>query len=69
MVERMGKGVKTNPNDLIENEQFKGSENPLIFEHFYDLDLRCNFDLLLYPFDKPLCTLDVSNISHLYFFG
>ncbi len=63
MVERVGNGTTTGHNELFENEHFEGSENPFVFENYYDLIVRCNFDFLMYPFDLQVCTLDVSNIS------
>jgi hypothetical protein len=48
------------PNELEENEEFKGSENPFVFERFYDLSLRCSFEFFRYPFDHQSCFIDVS---------
>jgi len=66
MVERLGKGATTGENELHRNEYFKGSENPFIFEQFYDLNLRCNFDFTYYPFDQQLCGIEVGKFLKLY---
>ncbi len=41
--------------DLLENEEYKGMFNPLIFSRIYEMTLRCDFELHLYPFDTQKC--------------
>jgi len=48
------------PNEVEENEEFDGSQNPFVFERFYDLSLRCSFEFIKYPFDHQSCFIDVS---------
>ena len=48
-------------NNLQENELFDGTQNPFIFEHFFDLKLRCNFEFSNYPFDEQICYILVSH--------
>ncbi len=67
MVERRGEGVDASHVDLQENKIFQGSENPFIFERFYDLNLRCRFDLIKYPFDHQYCFIDVSKACGLHY--
>lgn len=47
-------------NELQENEQYSGSENPIVYEKFIDLNLRCSFEFSKYPFDQQTCSILVS---------
>ena len=46
-------------SDLIENDIFIGSLNPLIFERIYEMKLNCEFELHFYPFDIQKCHIQV----------
>lgn len=45
--------------DLLENEEFKGMFNPLIFARTYEMKLGCDFELHYYPFDTQKCYIVV----------
>ena len=46
-------------SNLKENQLYKGSENPFVYERVYDLQLYCEFQLAMYPFDKQTCSIKV----------
>ena len=53
-------GSKPNsPEELFENEVFKGSGNPLSYQRIYELELQCDFDLNWFPFDYHHCFINV----------
>jgi hypothetical protein len=58
-IQRQGEPSLLPPADLTENYIFKGSENPLMYNDTYDLNLHCNFLLVNYPFDTQKCTIKV----------
>jgi hypothetical protein len=43
-----------------EFEEFQGISNPLSFKSNYELELGCDFDLHLYPFDHQKCFITVN---------
>jgi hypothetical protein len=45
---------------LQEHEEFEGVLNPLAFESSYKMELDCDFDLHLFPFDTQMCKISVS---------
>jgi hypothetical protein len=50
-----------NTNDQIqENEIFEGATNPFIYQHYFDLEVRCNYKFFDYPFDQQECQVIVS---------
>ena len=51
-------------NDLQENEEYTGSDNPIVYERFIDLNLRCTFEFSKYPFDQQTCSILVSSNIH-----
>ncbi len=53
-------------DDLQENEQYTGSENPIVYEKFIDLNLRCSFEFSKYPFDQQTCSILVSYVLYYY---
>lgn len=52
--------------EINEFEEFRGNENPLVFENIYDLKMNCKFDFHYYPFDTQQCFISVSDI-HVFF--
>ena len=47
--------------DVVEEINiFNGKDNKLTFEMTYTKTLRCDYQLQMYPFDKQLCTMDIS---------
>ena len=38
---------------------FKGFENPVTYERFYNLKLECDYDLQFYPFDSQRCLIKI----------
>ena len=47
-------------DELYENEIFDGATNPLIFDRYYTLNLRCNYNFYYFPFDHQPCKIKVS---------
>ena len=45
---------------LQENYIYDGETNPLVYEKYLDLNLRCNYEFLKYPFDQQQCSILVS---------
>ena len=43
---------------------FKGDENFIEYSREYELDLLCSYNLINYPFDTQLCTIDVAVPGH-----
>lgn len=52
--------------DLLENEEFNGMFNPLIFARTYEMKLGCDFELHFYPFDTQKCYIVVRIIVDLF---
>lgn len=42
---------------LHQDYLFKGSENPLILSRFYTVNLKCDYDFRLYPFEEQTCPI------------
>lgn len=51
---------------LNEYQQFKGSENGLVYENMYELKFHCELELHFYPFDTQHCFL---NVRHFIYFS
>jgi hypothetical protein len=49
-----------------EFEEFQGISNPLSFKSNYELELGCDFDLHLYPFDHQKCFITVNFLNTFY---
>ena len=47
------------PEDLFENDIFKGSGNPFSYKRIYELQFHCDFDLHWFPFDYHRCFINV----------
>ena len=60
-----GKYSLNDVTELHEARIYKGSENSLKYSRNYEMDFKCSFDLLLYPFDAQTCTI---NLDIPYFF-
>jgi hypothetical protein len=58
-VEQNGHGIQILNEFLQEEIQFKGSENFLIFSRTYKMDLVCEFEEHIYPFDVQTCSIKV----------
>ena len=43
---------------------FKGDENFIKYSREYELDLLCSYNLINYPFDTQICTIDVAVPGH-----
>jgi hypothetical protein len=54
-VDKRGQGLPNQFAEMDESLIFMGSENPLIFERDYDIQVYCLFDLKEYPFDSQTC--------------
>ena len=49
-------------NDITELHEariYKGSENSLKYSRNYEMDFKCSFNLLHYPFDAQTCTINL----------
>ena len=47
--------------DLLDNEEFEGMFNPLVFSRTYEMKLGCDFELHFFPFDTQKCFIVVSS--------
>jgi hypothetical protein len=59
MVKKEGLPVSNENTDLQENECYSGSDNPIVYERYIDLNLRCNYEFSNYPFDQQFCGFQV----------
>ena len=55
------KGNSTSTDDTsTENKLiYKGLENSITYERFYNLELECDYDLQFYPFDSQRCLIQI----------
>ena len=67
-VTRQGNYTVSEDNSVDEINIFTGTDNQLTFEMTYTKTFRCEYQLQMYPFDKQLCTMDVS-VKNLDQFG
>ena len=49
--------------EVDEREIFKGSENSLTMNQTYTHEFRCLYDLHLYPFDRQVCSIDMTTTN------
>lgn len=61
IVKKKSNGELKDKNELQENEIFGGDKNPLTFQSYYDLSLRCSYEFTYFPFDHQWCHITVSN--------
>ena len=61
LVKRESEGEANDKNELQENEIFGGDKNPLTFQSYYDLTLRCSYEFIYFPFDHQSCHISVSS--------
>ena len=54
-----GKPKLNSPMDLHETFIFKGNENILQYKREYQMEMQCEYNLRMYPFDYQVCTIDV----------
>jgi len=66
MVQKEGLAMDEENHDLQDNEQYRGAENPFVYESYLDLNLRCNFKFTTYPFDQQTCCMLVSMVIPLF---
>jgi len=57
------KPVVSNISDLDENLVYSGEYNPLVYQRYFDLNVRCNFKFENFPFDTQRCLLLVRNFT------
>ena len=62
MVKQESDSKMYDENELQENEFYEGHSNPFIYQRYYDLNLRCNYEFSKYPFDQQNCSIIVSQI-------
>ena len=60
MVMKESEGEPNDKNELQENVIFGGDRNPITFQRYYDLTLRCGFEFIHFPFDHQWCHITVS---------
>ena len=59
MVQKEGNPELKFDSNLNEYLEYKGTENPILFENIYDMKLMCELELHLYPFDSQTCYIKV----------
>ena len=47
-------------NELNEDFIYSGKSNQLMYNRFFNLNLRCNLNFQRYPFDQQNCTVQVN---------
>ena len=60
---KMGKAMLPNHEEVYENLYFDGVENVLIYRMDMELTCACNFRLNHYPFDQQTCEIEVNTLS------
>ncbi len=58
-VQREGEFYLPPSNELAENYNYYGTENPLLYNDTYELTFHCHFQLAKYPFDSQHCSVVV----------
>ena len=63
-----GKYELNDITELHEARMYKGSENELKYSRNYEMDFKCSYNLVLYPFDTQTCTInfDIPNVFREY---
>ena len=64
---KMGKAILPNHEEVYENLYFDGVENVLIYRMDMELTCSCLFRLNHYPFDSQTCNIEVINLNKNYF--
>ena len=64
-IRRMGNNKPAPLASIEEDYWYSGSENVLVFNKDYSLQLRCTFKLHSYPFDTQMCSIQVNIIFRL----
>jgi hypothetical protein len=59
-VQQSSPGIHLLNEVLQEIVKFKGSENFLIYSRTYKMDLVCEFEQQMFPFDNQICSIQVS---------
>ncbi len=59
MVRQESQSTLNSENEIVENRIYDGDLNPIIYEKFLDLNLRCNYEFSTYPFDQQYCNIQV----------
>ncbi len=57
LVDRRGEPTPNPLEELEEDLTFEGRSNPMSQMTTYKIDLKCNFDLTMFPFDQQECQL------------
>lgn len=59
-VQQDGNPVKKFNFRINEYQEYKGSENPILYENIYEMSLTCEMELHFYPFDTQHCFIQVN---------
>ena len=59
MVQKEGNPENKLDSNMNEYLEYKGTENPILYENNYELKLMCNLELHLYPIDSQFCYIKV----------
>ena len=54
-----GKYTLNDVTELHEARIYKGSENDLMYSRIYAMKFECKYNLVLYPFDAQICTINI----------
>ena len=65
-VRREGNSTLNSDEELQENMIFDGATNAMVFQCYYDLNLRCKYEFYDYPFDHQKCEILVSMATLVY---
>ena len=56
-MKKIGDLIISNKDDLKETALYKGAENPLIYSREFNVQLKCTFHLVYFPFDTHTCSI------------
>lgn len=59
MVQKEGNPENKLDSSMNEYLEYKGTENPVMYENNYEMKLMCDLELHLYPFDSQFCYIKV----------
>ena len=49
----------SNQYELHETAHYSGADNPIIYTREFDLEFKCFFDLIYFPFDTQICNIEL----------
>ena len=63
LVERKGKGEKSDITSMENKVVYKGLENSMLYERFYNIVFECEYLLQWFPFDSQRCFIELQPTS------